>query len=251
LNVLDTELPPSSHHTPTHEPIEVADVIEKEADFRSPRRLEEHKDRIARKLDISGEWKRSSESGTSISDPIGHQEAQEGTKERIIIDCLAEMSSPSGIPKIPSRARERRKAIFTESIESSTAELEHHPKSKDQQERLNRALSQHIMFAHLEDEEKQTIFNSMFEVHHKAGASIIKQGDEGDNFYVVESGEIDVYVNREGSTERFHVASIGKDGSFGELALISGGPRAATVIVSLWSLLITIIGKNRRCAVGY
>ena len=32
----------------------------------------------------------------------------------------------------------------------------------------------------------------MFLVEHKAGEVVIKQGDEGDNFYVLDIGEIDV-----------------------------------------------------------
>ena len=35
----------------------------------------------------------------------------------------------------------------------------------------------------------------MFQVKHSAGEVIIMQGDEGDNFYIVDSGEVDVSVN--------------------------------------------------------
>ncbi|KAF4800377.1 hypothetical protein TURU_044771 [Turdus rufiventris] len=52
---------------------------------------------------------------------------------------------------------------------------------------------------------------------------IMQNCDEGDNFYVIDQGEVDVYVNGE------WVTSIGEGGSFGELALIYGTPRAATV----------------------
>ncbi|RXM30206.1 cAMP-dependent protein kinase type I-beta regulatory subunit [Acipenser ruthenus] len=52
---------------------------------------------------------------------------------------------------------------------------------------------------------------------------LLAAGDEGDNFYVIDQGEVDVYVNGE------WVTSIGEGGSFGELALIYGTPRAATV----------------------
>uniref|UniRef100_A0A915L463 Cyclic nucleotide-binding domain-containing protein n=1 Tax=Romanomermis culicivorax TaxID=13658 RepID=A0A915L463_ROMCU len=58
--------------------------------------------------------------------------------------------------------------------------------------------------------------------------------DEGDNFYVIDGGDVDVYVNNE------KVVTITQGGSFGELALIYGTPRAATVIaktdVKLWAL---------------
>ncbi|UYV65257.1 PRKAR1A [Cordylochernes scorpioides] len=79
------------------------------------------------------------------------------------------------------------------------------------------------------------IFDAMFPVVHKAGEVIIQQGDEGDNFYVIDQGEVDVYVNGN------NVCSIGETGSFGELALIYGLPRAATVkltqycLSSVWS----------------
>ena len=48
-------------------------------------------------------------------------------------------------------------------------------------------------------------------------------GDEGDNFYVMDSGQVEVFVNNQFAT------TISEGGSFGELALIYGTPRAATV----------------------
>lgn len=54
---------------------------------------------------------------------------------------------------------------------------------------------------------------------------MFRSGDEGDNFYVIDSGEVDVYVNNQ------NVLTIPSGGSFGELALIYGTPRAATVKV--------------------
>ena len=37
--------------------------------------------------------------------------------------------------------------------------------------------------------------DAMFERKIGAGESIIRQGDEGDNFYVVDTGVFDIYVN--------------------------------------------------------
>lgn len=99
---------------------------------------------------------------------------------------------------------------------------------------LSKAIGKNVLFAHLDECEKTDIFDAMFPVIHKAGESIINQGDEGDNFYVIDEGEVDVYVNNN------LVTSISESGAFGELALIYGTPRAATVKartdVKLWAI---------------
>ncbi|XP_059155161.1 cAMP-dependent protein kinase regulatory subunit isoform X2 [Physella acuta] len=108
------------------------------------------------------------------------------------------------------------------------------PKDYKTMAALSKAISKNVLFSHLDDNERSDIFDAMFPVHRHAGEVIIQQGDEGDNFYVIDQGEVDVYVNG------VHVTSIGEGGSFGELALIYGTPRAATVKakndVKLWGI---------------
>uniref|UniRef100_A0A8C3WZ65 cAMP-dependent protein kinase type I-alpha regulatory subunit n=1 Tax=Catagonus wagneri TaxID=51154 RepID=A0A8C3WZ65_9CETA len=97
------------------------------------------------------------------------------------------------------------------------------PKDYKTMTALAKAISKNVLFAHLDDNERSGIFDAMFPATHIAGETVIQQGDEGDNFYVIDQGEVDVYVNGE------WVTSISEGGSFGELALIYGTPRAATV----------------------
>jgi MFS family permease len=61
------------------------------------------------------------------------------------------------------------------------------------------------------------------EVAHPKGTEIIRQGDPGDAFYVLIDGSVEVI--RDG----IHVDDMGAGASFGEVALISGEPRNATV----------------------
>lgn len=67
-----------------------------------------------------------------------------------------------------------------------------------------------------------------------SGDEVIKQGEVGEYFYVIESGEFAVIVN--GS----EVNTYQQQGSFGELALVYSRPRAATVLSRsdgmLWKL---------------
>ena len=63
----------------------------------------------------------------------------------------------------------------------------------------------------------------MFEKPLKTGETIIKQGDPGDYFYVIDRGNFDIIINGE------KVASYDGEGAFGELALMYNTPRAATI----------------------
>lgn len=108
------------------------------------------------------------------------------------------------------------------------------PKDEETRRQLENSMCKNVLFAHLDETEKKDIFDAMSAVEKKAGETVIQQGDEGDNFYVIDSGECDVYVNNERCT------TIKQTGSFGELALIYGTPRAATVKAKtdlrLWAL---------------
>ena len=68
----------------------------------------------------------------------------------------------------------------------------------------------------------------------KSREFIIRQGEEGDFFYIVYSGELSILVDGK------HVGTIGVGAGFGELALLHNTPRAASIKaetnVSLFSL---------------
>lgn len=103
------------------------------------------------------------------------------------------------------------------------------PKSEETRGRLEAALRNNVMFAHLDEEQRRDVFDAMFECNFDPGKDIIKQGDEGDNFYVIESGQCDIFVSSAPNSEPVKVLTLTDAGSFGELALIYGAPRAATV----------------------
>ena len=70
------------------------------------------------------------------------------------------------------------------------------------------------------------------------GEDIIVEGDIGDVFYLIEDGEVDVYVSKVSADSPVHTYKPGA--SFGELALMYNAPRAATCRakgeVKLWAL---------------
>lgn len=60
-----------------------------------------------------------------------------------------------------------------------------------------------------------------------AHAEIIRQGDKGDKFYVIRTGQVEALKTKEGQTNV--MAQLGPGDFFGELALLEGTPRAATI----------------------
>ncbi|KAI0402535.1 cyclic nucleotide-binding-like protein [Xylaria palmicola] len=91
----------------------------------------------------------------------------------------------------------------------------------------------------LTDYERSKIADALETQKYPAGTTIIKQGDIGQSFYLVESGEADAFI--EGQSES--VKHYEKGDYFGELALLNDAPRAASV-VSATEIRVATMGKN-------
>uniref|UniRef100_A0A673C6L3 cAMP-dependent protein kinase type II-alpha regulatory subunit n=1 Tax=Sphaeramia orbicularis TaxID=375764 RepID=A0A673C6L3_9TELE len=113
-----------------------------------------------------------------------------------------------------------------------------HPKTDEQRRRLQDACKDILLFKTLEQEQFSEVLDGMFEVLVKPQEHIIDQGDDGDNFYVIEKGVYDILVLKDGVN--LCVGKYNNKGSFGELALMYNTPRAATIIATeegaLWGL---------------
>merc|ERR1711874_767006 len=141
-------------------------------------------------------------------------------------DEMDDVESPALQVQPPGRRRGAISAepIREEDIESYVKKVV--PKDYKTMASLSKAIAKNVLFSHLDENERSDIFDAMFPVNAMPGEVIIQQGDEGDNFYIIDTGEVEVYVNGE------KVLTIGEGASFGELALIYGTPRAATVKAS-------------------
>lgn len=82
------------------------------------------------------------------------------------------------------------------------------------------------LFASLSDEQRRTIAASTATAMFADGESIVRQGDPGTSMYVVCSGQVAVTID----SQRDPIAAIEKGGYFGEMSLLTGDPRSATVV---------------------
>lgn len=71
-----------------------------------------------------------------------------------------------------------------------------------------------------------------------AGAALVKQGEIGDSFYVVLTGQAKVAAN--GRT----VNHLLPGDHFGEISLLDGGPRTASVVAETEMTLVIIMQKD-------
>jgi CRP-like cAMP-binding protein len=79
------------------------------------------------------------------------------------------------------------------------------------------------LFAGLEKRELEEIAGSMRERRVAAGGMVVEQGAGGAGFFIVDEGEADVFVDGE------HRNTIGPGDYFGEIALLTGSDRTATI----------------------
>jgi len=136
------------------------------------------------------------------------------------------------------------------------------PKDNTVRQLLHSAIKSNVLFeSNTEDELKQII--DVFEpCIYTAGDVVIRQDDRGDEFYVVEKGELSITVRMDQgmdgeSDDNMSSIKVGNyhDGnSFGELALIYGSPRAATITTTegcqLWRMkrgwYRGVVGQHRQ-----
>ncbi len=94
-------------------------------------------------------------------------------------------------------------------------------------QRLQRALRSLDVFSPLSDEERRTAAAAFRPQHYAAGERILNQGDPGDSLFLIDRGEVEVSA-RVGGVAR-PVARLSEGQFFGEMALLTGEARAASV----------------------
>ncbi|MDD9915162.1 MAG: cyclic nucleotide-binding domain-containing protein [Rhodospirillaceae bacterium] len=96
------------------------------------------------------------------------------------------------------------------------------------------------LFASLEMEEKNALAAKLEQRQVRPGQQIVQQGAEGSSLYVVAEGLMEVRVRFEEDGPERKVAQVGPGDFFGEMSLLTGAPRSATVITLTDSVIYKI-----------
>jgi len=100
------------------------------------------------------------------------------------------------------------------------------PKDPETKARLERILANNILLASLTHEGKATVVEAYERMEVAKNVALVREGDTGDCCYIVESGKLSCDMKEKG-----HRCDYNPGQTFGELALMYGNIRAATITV--------------------
>jgi len=88
------------------------------------------------------------------------------------------------------------------------------------------------LFENLTTDEREALVREMDLETHDEGSVIISEGDSGSSMYLIVSGEVKVYTRGTGQSGNVYLAKLGEGDFFGEVSVLTGKPRTATITAS-------------------
>jgi cAMP-dependent protein kinase regulator len=88
------------------------------------------------------------------------------------------------------------------------------------------------LFEVLSEDERAALIREMELESHEEGSVIISEGDPGASMYIITSGEVKVYTRGSNKAGNVYLAKLGEGDFFGEVSVLTGKPRTATITAS-------------------
>jgi CRP-like cAMP-binding protein len=86
------------------------------------------------------------------------------------------------------------------------------------------------LFKSLDDDGRRQLLDTATTVGFEADQVIVREGDPGEALYIIKSGTVTVNTTRD--DQDVPLARLARGACFGEVALLSGRPRTATVVAA-------------------
>jgi cAMP-dependent protein kinase regulator len=129
----------------------------------------------------------------------------------------------------PRRAGVSAEVKKDQSYSDNAALFKNLPKTEAQTAALALAMKRTILFRGLDTHEMKMLFDAFECEEFPENSVIFEKGDDGDRFYLIETGRCQIVLSDDDGTEVGHVF-VGDGDTFGELGVMYGTPRAATVV---------------------
>ena len=98
---------------------------------------------------------------------------------------------------------------------------------------FSRPVPKSALFEKLTEEERQAVVREMELETHDEGSVVISEGDPGTSMFLIASGEVKVFTRATGgATSSVYLARLGEGDFFGEVSVLTGKPRTATITAS-------------------
>jgi CRP-like cAMP-binding protein len=108
---------------------------------------------------------------------------------------------------------------------------------------LDNLLAASALFQTFPPEERRKLLEEVTLEEFPAGALVIEEGTPGDCLYIIKSGEVEVFTP-DPKKEKLILATLQEGDYFGEISLITGRPRTASVKVLRAAELVRLDKKN-------
>lgn len=129
--------------------------------------------------------------------------------------------------------RKKRKAVFSNPADVLEQDSSFVPpkyeKSEAERVKIKNALMNNMLTKKLSDESINTLIGAMQKRTYKKDDVLIQYGDEGTEYFVLDSGVLECKVYSEDTKEVAVTKTITEGSAFGELALLYQTPRSATI----------------------
>ena len=169
-----------------------------------------------------------------------YQSKQQSSRESQAMPVMA-VEGPGAESKAgPGRRRQGVSAADSSAVKSDdNTPFRVIHKTPEDEEQIRAAVAKNILFNSLDPDQFKIVSDAMEKKEYKEGEFIIRQGEDGDDFYVVQQGVCETYVNTPDGPKM--VKKYNRGESFGELALMYNTKRAASIkaatdTVTVWAM---------------
>ena len=105
----------------------------------------------------------------------------------------------------------------------------HKIETKTEEERREDLIHNTSFFADIDKKEAQYLSKALLKKRYREGDVVLKRGEKGTSMFFIQDGLADVYIWIESQKIEKRVASMIGGTSFGEMSLLTGEPRSATI----------------------